>query len=201
MRHGRRRGRLGLVQEHRTALLRNLARNLITHQQIVTTHLKAKEAGRFVERLVTIAKQNTLHARRHLIQKLGSGSEVFAKRLLETIAPKFSDRNGGYTRVLHYKTRVGDGASMALLEFTVPVVDIPERKPKKKKEQKPTLKEAVKEKKEKEVEKSKHPEPKEEKKEVKKEVKKKEDLLKEEPKKGGFLGSLRRFLKGDDDKK
>ncbi len=203
MRHGRRRGRLGLVQEHRRALLRNLARNLITHQQIVTTHARAKEAGRFVDRLVTIAKQNTLHARRHLIQKLGSGSEGFAKRMVETIAPKLSGRNGGYTRVLRYKERPGDGASLSLLEFSVPVLEVQEKKSKKKKEPKPAVKE-VKEKppaltgrkpggKKEEPEKPKRQAPEED--------MKKEETKKETPKKGGFLSSLRRFLKGDNDKK
>ena len=193
MRHGRRRGRLGLVQEHRRALVRNLARSLIQHQQIVTTQIRAKEAGRFVDQLVTIAKQNTLHARRHLIQKLGSGSEEFAKRMMEVIAPKLAERNGGYTRVLRYKTRPGDGASLALLEFSVPVVEeVTQRKPKKK-EPKPVTKE-VKEKKKEEPEKAKRPT-------VSKEEAKKEDAKKETPKKGGFLSSLRRFLKGDDDKK
>lgn len=192
MRHGRRRGRLGLVQEHRRALVRNLARNLITHQQIVTTHARAKEASRFVDQLVTIAKQNTLHARRHLIQKLGSGSEGFAKRMIETIAPKLGSRNGGYTRVLRYKERPGDGASLSLLEFSVPVIEIQEKKPKKKKEPKPVIRE-VKEKKKEEHEKPKRQAP--------KEGVKKEETQKETPKKGGFLNSLRRFLKGDDDKK
>lgn len=192
MRHGRSRGRLGLVQEHRQALIRNLARNLITHQQIVTTHARAKEAGRFVDQLVTIAKQNTLHARRHLIQKLGSGSEGFAKRMIEMIAPKLSGRNGGYTRVLHYKERKGDGASLSLLEFSVPVLEVQEKKPKKAKEPKPIVKE-VKEKKKEESEKPKR--------QIQKEEAKKEETKKETPKKGGFLGSLRRFLKGGDDKK
>ena len=195
MRHGRRRGRLGLVQEHRRALLRNLARNLITHQEIITTHNKAKEASRFVDQLVTIAKQNDLHARRHLISKLGSGSEQYAKRLLEMIAPKFSDRKGGYTRVLHYKERKGDGASLSLLQFTIPVVEVLEKKPKKKKEPKPAAKEIVKEKKAPAKE-----EPKKKEEARKKEETKKEEIKKEAPKKGGFLGSLRRFLKGDDKK-
>lgn len=196
MRHGRRRGRLGLVQEHRRALLRNLARNLITHQEIITTHNKARETGRFVDQLVTIAKQNNLHARRHLISKLGSGSEQYAKRLLEMIAPKFLDRKGGYTRVLHYKERKGDGASLSLLQFTVPVVEVIEQKPKKKKEAKPA-KEVSKEKR-----KSFHKEElKKEEESKKKEEPRKEEVKKETPKKGGFLGSLRRFLKGDDDKK
>ena len=196
MRHGRRRGRLGLVQEHRRALLRNLARNLITHQEIVTTHNKAKETSRFVDQLVTIAKQNNLHARRHLISKLGSGSEQYAKRLLEMIAPKFSDRKGGYTRVLHYRERKGDGASLSLLQFTVPVVEVLDKKPRKKKETKPA----------KEIAKEKSKVSFKEEHKKKEEIKKKEEPTKEEikketPKKGGFLGSLRRFLKGDDDKK
>ena len=192
MRHGRKRGRLGLVQEHRRSLLRDLARNLITHQQIITTHARAKETGRFVDQLVTIAKQNTLHARRNLIQKLGSGSENFAKRMIETIAPKLSSRNGGYTRVLHYKERAGDGASLSLLEFTVPVVEVEEKKQKKRKEPKPQVVKEVREKKKEEHEKPKRV--------ASKEESKKEDVKKETPKKGGFLGTLRRFLKGDDKK-
>lgn len=197
MRHGRSRGRLGLVQEHRRALLRNLARNLITNQQIVTTHNRAKETSRFVDRLVTIAKQNSLHARRHLIQKLGSGSESYAKRLVEVIAPKLSDRNGGYTRVLHYKYRAGDGASLSLLEFTVPVLETVEKKPKKKKESKPKPEKKVQEVERKPKTKEETPKAKQ----APKEELKKEEAKKEAPKKGGFLSSLRRFLKGDDTKK
>ena len=203
MRHGRYRGRLGnLVQEHRRALLRNLARNLITHQQIITTHSRAKETSRFVDQLVTIAKQNTLHARRHLVQKLGSGSEGFAKRMIETIAPKLTDRHGGYTRVLRYKERPGDGAALSVLEFSVPVIEVEEKKPKKKKEPKPVVKE-VKEKppaltgRRPGGKKEEPPKPKR----AAKEEAKKEETKKETPKKGGFLNSLRRFLKGEDDKK
>ena len=190
MRHGRRRGRLGLVQEHRTALIRNLARHLIDRHRIVTTHLKAKETGRFVEHLITIARGQTLHSRRLLIQKLGSGSESYAKRMIETIAPKFQSRNGGYTRVLRYRNRLGDGASLSLLEFSVPIAEEgPKKEKKKKKEPKPEMAQQVKEsKKEKEG------------KPVKPSLKKEEER-KEAQKKGGFLSSLRRFLKGDDDKK
>ena len=184
MRHGRRRGRLGLVQEHRRALLRNLAKSVITHQQIVTTHARAKEASRFVDQLVTIAKQNTLHARRLLIQELGSGSEDFAKKMIHSVAPAFSSRKGGYTRVLRYKNRPGDGAMLAVLEFSVPI-ETGEKKAKKPKKEK---------KKEERHEKTR---PSEETK-----AKKEEPLIKKEtPKKGGFLSTLRRFLKGDDENK
>ena len=203
MRHGRSRGRLGLVQEHRTSLLRNLARSLILHQRIITTHGRAKETSRFVDQLVTTAKKGTLHARRNLVQRLGSGSEVLAKRLIESIAPKLGDRNGGYTRVLRYKIRAGDGASLSLLEFSVPVVETEPKKLKKKKEPKPP-----KPAKEKKVQAPavRKPHDKEDAEKAKKHPKtghepEKEELKKEAPKKGGFLSSLRRFLKGDDDKK
>ena len=149
MRHGRKHKRLGLTHEHRRALLRNLARSLIGRQQVVTTHASAKEAARFVDQLVTIAKQNTLHARRHLIQELGSGSEALAQRMLNTIAPKFKDRKGGYTRVLHYRVRPGDGASVSLLEFTIPIEEAKPKKPKKEKSPKLTAPEKAKEEKEK----------------------------------------------------
>ncbi len=195
MRHGRRRGRLGLVQEHRRSLLRNLARNLIQNQQIVTTHARAKEAGRFVDQLVTIAKQNTLHARRHLIAKLGNGSEDLAKRMIQMIAPKFSSRSGGYTRVMRYQERIGDGASLSILEFTIPVIEVEEKKPKKKKEPKPLALKDIKEKKKEAPEKPKGPA----KEEPKKVEKKTEEPQKETPKKGGFLSMLRRFIKGDDE--
>ena len=130
--------------------------------------------------------------------------------MIETIAPKFIDRQGGYTRVLRYKERPGDGASLSVLEFSTPIIiDVEEKRPKKKKEAKPVKEvKEVKEKKKKapilpgrrpegaEPEKSKRPASKEE---TKKEDAK-EDAKKETPKKGGFLNSLRRFLKGDDKK-
>ena len=220
MRHGRKRGRLGLVQEHRRSLLRNLAKNLIENQQIVTTHARAKETSRFVDQLVTIAKQDTLHARRNLISKLGNGSEDLAKRMIQMIAPKFSSRAGGYTRVIRYRERVGDGASLSILEFTVPVIETEAKKPKKKppvlRTDRPGGKEPklhthehkdVKEVKEKpkadKKEKEEHEKPKRPvaHEEPKKADKKTEETKKETPKKGGFLNSLRRFLKGDDETK
>lgn len=192
MRHKRRRGRLGLVQEHRRALLRNLAKALIVNQRIVTTHVRAKETSKFVDQLITVAKQKTLHARRVLIGRLGSGSEQLVKRLIDLVAPAFENRHGGYTRVIRYKNRVGDGAQLSLLEFTVPVESV-EKKSKKKKEKKQLAKEADKKSEPAHPEKHKTEEkPKE--KEAKKE---KEADKKEAPKKGGFLGTLRKFLKGE----
>lgn len=192
MRHKRRRGRLGLVQEHRQALLRNLARALIINQRIVTTHVRAKEASKFVDQLVTTAKNRTLHSRRLLVSKLGSGSERLVKRLIDLIAPVFEKRQGGYTRVLRYRDRVGDGAQLSLLEFTVPIET--EKKKKKKKEKKQPAKEADKK------SESAHPEKhKTEEKPKEKESKKEKEAEKKESSKkgGGFLGTLRKFLKGE----
>jgi large subunit ribosomal protein L17 len=198
MRHGRRRRRLGMVGERRRALLRGLARNFIVRQQIVTTHARAKETSRFVDQLITIAKQKSLHSRRQLVRKLGSGSERLAKHMEETVAPKFSERKGGYTRVLHYKTRSGDAAGLSLLEFTVPVIKEKQKKPKKKKEKKPSTKDKVKGEAEKTEQRASETGKEET---TKEETTKKETQKKETQKKGGFLSSLRKFLKGDEDKK
>lgn len=193
--HRRRRHRLSLEKEHRRSLIRNLSKELIAHQRVVTTLIRAKEASRFTEKLITIAKANTLQARRRLISELGSGTDAFAKRLLETVAPKFSDRKGGYTRVLRYSSRKGDAAQLALLEFTVPI-EIVKKKAKKEKKQKPPKE--VKEVHEKRVGKEKE-EIQEEKKKHKAEEPKQEELKRETPKKGGFLKGLRRFLTGKDE--
>jgi len=185
--HQRRRGRLSLETEHRLSLIRNLVKELVIHQRVITTRLRAKAAAQLAEKLITIAKKNSLHARRNLIAKLGSGTEAIAKRLMEVVAPKFSDRKGGYTRILQYRFRKGDGAQLALLEFSTPIetVEKKPRKAKKKKETKPT--EEIKEIKE-------APEKKKQKAEGEKEA-----PPKETPKKGGFLGNLRKFLTGKDE--
>ena len=190
---------MSLETEHRISLIRNLAKELLAHQRVITTHLRAKEASRFADKLITIAKQNSLHARRRLVSELGSGTETVAKRLVEVIAPKFSDKKGGYTRILHYRFRKGDGAQLALLELTVPI-DTTEKKPKKEKKKKAAKLSEVKE--PREVHEKKAPqeevkkqEPLQEKKKAKGEA----EPAKETPKKGGFLSNLRKFLTGKDE--
>ena len=196
--HGRRRSRLSLETEHRLSLIRNLAKELIAHQRVITTHRRAKEAARFTEKLITIAKKkaNPLHARRHLISELGNGTEAVAKRLIETVAPKFAERQGGYTRILHYKYRQGDGTQLALLEFTTPIETI-EKKPRKAKKNK--LEKHVHDEHEHEHKHKAEPKPakEEKKKQAKGEVKEKDS--KEAPKQGGFLKGLRKFLTGKDE--
>ena len=120
MRHRIAHRKLGRVSEHRISLLRNQAVALIRHERINTTVAKAKELRPFVERLITVAKRGlsegaetgrALHARR-LIARDVSDREVLGK-LFDSIAPRFSGRAGGYTRLLHLGRRKGDDAPLA----------------------------------------------------------------------------------------
>ena len=112
-----------------------MARSVIINQKIKTTHVKAKEARRVVEKLITIAKQDTLAARRRAFAILGSKELV--SRLFKEIVPLFKDRNGGYTRIIPFNFRKGDGASVVFLELTEKKVE-EKAKPKKDKSLKKT---------------------------------------------------------------
>src|SRR4051794_40324556 len=110
MRHLRAGRKLGRNATHRLALMRNLTRALILSEngRIITTVEKAKEARRFVEKLITLGKRGTLHARRLALQRLHD-NEVIHKLFAE-IAPRYHDRPGGYTRVIkRHERRLGDG--------------------------------------------------------------------------------------------
>ena len=115
MRHLNAGRKLGRNAPHRLALMRNLARALFEHERIITTLEKAKEARRFVEKLITLAKKGTLHARRLVLMRLPDREAV--EKLFE-IAPRFADRPGGYTRVIKYGVRRGDAAAISVIEFT-----------------------------------------------------------------------------------
>jgi len=115
MRHLKDVKKLGRTASHRHATLSNLAVAIIEHKHIRTTTPKAKEMRRFVERLITHAKKNTVAARRLVFSKLRQRDAV--KTLFDEIAPKFSTRNGGYTRVVKLGRRQGDGAELAIIEF------------------------------------------------------------------------------------
>lgn len=95
--------------------MRSLARNLINENKIITTLPKAKELRPYVEKLVTKAKSDTLASRRLIISKINGIKET--KALVEKIAPKYKDRNGGYTRIIKLPPRALDAAPMALIEF------------------------------------------------------------------------------------
>lgn len=115
--------KLGRDKEHRKALLRNLATNLIVHERIETTEEKAKELQRYTDRLVTLAKRGDLHARRQAQKKVFSvvaddiTGQSALQKLFDDIGPRFADRDGGYTRVIKTEQRRGDGAKLAYIEF------------------------------------------------------------------------------------
>jgi len=116
MRHLKAGRKLGRNASHRLALMRNLTRALFEHGRIITTEEKAKEARRFVEKLITLAKRDTLHARRLALARLHDTETI--TKLFEEIAPRFQDRPGGYTRVIkRHQRRLGDGGKTAFLEL------------------------------------------------------------------------------------
>lgn len=124
MRHRTAHRKLGRVTEHRLATLRNQAQMLLRHERIDTTLAKAKELRPFVERLITVAKRGiadgaettrALHARRLVARDIAD--KRVAGKLFGTIAPRFAERPGGYTRVLHLGRRQGDAAEIAQIEL------------------------------------------------------------------------------------
>jgi large subunit ribosomal protein L17 len=115
MRHGFAHRKLNRTASHRQAMFANMAAALIKHEQIVTTLPKAKALRPVVERLVTLAKRGDLHARRLVASRLRD--EAMAKKLFDTIGPRYKARPGGYTRVLKAGFRYGDNAPVAVIEF------------------------------------------------------------------------------------
>ena len=116
MRHRKGYRKLRRDSAHRMALLRNLVTSLIEHERIITTVAKAKEARKFAEKMMTLAKEDNLHNRRKVHSFLYKKEAVW--KLFEVLAPRFQDRNGGYTRIIKLPhRRKGDGAELAILEF------------------------------------------------------------------------------------
>ena len=115
MRHGLGYRKLNRDSAHRKALLRNLVKDLLRHESIKTTEPKAKEARRSAEKMITLGKDGSLHARRKALKYLNDKDLV--AEIFEEIAPRFANRNGGYTRILKLGSRGGDGAPMARLEL------------------------------------------------------------------------------------
>lgn len=115
MRHRRGGSKLGRLTAHRWALFRNLLTGLFRHERITTTLAKAKAVRPLADRLVTLAKRDTLHARRQALALVPDAAVV--RRLFDTIGARYGDRRGGYTRIVPTGTRRGDGAPLALLEL------------------------------------------------------------------------------------
>jgi large subunit ribosomal protein L17 len=96
-------------------MLRNLVTSLLEHEEVRTTTAKAKEARRIAERMITLGKRGTLHARRHALRTLQSRG--VASKVFDELAPRYAQRDGGYTRVLKLGRRHGDNAEMAILQL------------------------------------------------------------------------------------
>jgi len=115
MRHRKAGKRLGRTTSHREAMLRNMVTSLLEHERIVTTAPKAKEVRRLADQMITLAKRGDLHARRQALAVIRS-KKVVAK-LFDELKDDYLDRNGGYTRIIKTGNRVGDAASMAIIEL------------------------------------------------------------------------------------
>ena len=107
--------RLGFRSDHRRALLRNAVTSLLQQEKITTTETRAKEIGSIAEKMITLAKRGDLHARRQVLSYLVD--ETVVSKLFDEIAPKYDDRNGGYTRILKLGPRQGDAAEVVFLEL------------------------------------------------------------------------------------
>src|SRR6478672_6767871 len=121
MRHGKVHRKLGRKPEHRKAMFANMSASLIKHEQITTTLPKAKELRPVVEKLITLGKKGSLHARRQAISEIRDVAMV--KKLFEVLAPRYTERHGGYTRIMKAGFRYGDNAPRAVIEFVDRDVD------------------------------------------------------------------------------
>lgn len=138
MRHRARRGKLGKKGAHRLMMLRNLATSLFDKERVKTTLPKAKQLRPYAEKLITLARKQDLQSRRLTLEQIQDKKVV--KKLFDDIAQRFKTDNGGYTRIVPFRTRWGDGAQLCFIELKNPV--LPEKKTdkegkKKKKGEKP----------------------------------------------------------------
>ena len=115
MRHGKKFNHLGRTASHRSAMLSNMATSLILHKRISTTLAKAKELRKYVEPLLTKAKDDTTHSRRVVFSYLNDKESV--KTLFDEVAEKISGRPGGYTRIVKLANRLGDNSDMCIIEL------------------------------------------------------------------------------------
>ena len=116
MRHGKARHKLSRDTAHRRSLLRNLSREVIEHERITTSQAKAKAVKPEIEKLITLAKRGDLHARRQALSELGQDKFIVHK-LFEEIAPRYTERPGGYTRIVKLGPRRSDSTEMVFLEL------------------------------------------------------------------------------------
>ena len=115
MRHGISQRKLGRKSGHRTAMFRNMSAALIKHEQILTTLPKAKELRPYIEKLITLSKRGGLSNRRLAMSRLQDETQL--KKLFDVLAERYSDRDGGYTRIIKAGYRASDSAQLAIIEF------------------------------------------------------------------------------------
>jgi large subunit ribosomal protein L17 len=115
MRHGMVNRKLGRTSSHRLAMFRNQLASLIDKERIITTLPKAKELKPQIERLITLGRNDSVHNRRNAAKQIHD--DTLVAKLFDTLGPRFSDRPGGYTRIVKLGSRRGDAAEMAILEF------------------------------------------------------------------------------------
>lgn len=127
MRHRARSAKLGRNQAHRSAMYRNMVTSLLEHERIETTDAKAKQVRRLADRMITLGKRGTLHARRQALSVIRD-RDVAAK-VFDDLAERFRTRPGGYTRVLKLRRRVGDAADLSLVELVDGATSQPDEKP------------------------------------------------------------------------
>ncbi|MCB0858632.1 MAG: 50S ribosomal protein L17 [Solirubrobacterales bacterium] len=116
MRHAKKRNKLGRDSAHRKALLSNLSKEIIEHERIKTSQAKAKAAKPEIEKLITLGKRGDLHARRQALSALHQ-DKFAVHKLFEEIAPRYEDRDGGYTRIVKIGPRKSDSTEMVFLEL------------------------------------------------------------------------------------
>ncbi|MBM3666405.1 MAG: 50S ribosomal protein L17 [Actinobacteria bacterium] len=116
MRHAKKKGKLSRDAAHRKSMMRTMSKQLVEHERIQTTQPKAKALKPEFEKLITLAKRGDLHARRQALSQLNQ-DKFAVHKLFEEIAPRYSDRNGGYTRIIKLGPRRSDSAEMVYLEL------------------------------------------------------------------------------------
>ena len=115
MRHGKKIAKLGRERSHRKAMMRNMVTSLLAHEHVSTTNAKGKELKRQAEHMITFAKRGDLHSRRQVLRKIADKSVV--RKLFDELGPRYSERKGGYTRLVKIGPRRGDGAEMCIVEL------------------------------------------------------------------------------------
>ncbi len=121
MQHGKKTVKLGRTQSHRDAMLANMATSLFLHEKIKTTTTKAKALRPLVDKLITTAKQGTLHSKRQVARTIRD--KAVLKKLFNEIVPQFDERNSGYSRMMRAGFRKGDGAELAIVELSLERVE------------------------------------------------------------------------------